>query len=196
MWHKFFSKIVRFLDPRLDRFRDQSTPAQSQAKPNPKYTPATLSDFIDVLRRTPRSVLSNRDRNRIAAIMSFDDRTINDLMAPRSQMVFVKKSEVLGPLILDKLYQSGFTSFPVVDSKEKVIGILHTEALNTLEIKKTDRAGEYLDPSVSYLHTTDTLQFAVEEIERLGNYYFLVLDNSEQLVGCFTIQMLLSYLLN
>ena len=111
-------------------------------------------------------------------------------------MVFVNDQEILGPLTLDKLYQSGFTNFPVIDDKENVLGIIHTEALNTLAVKKTDRAHKYLDTNVFYLHINDPLQFAVEEIERTNGYYFLVLDDHDSLAGFFTIQMLLDYLLN
>ena len=182
-------KFVKFIDPRLEKYRGKkpATPI--------KYTPQTLPEFIDVLKRTPRSILSSKDRDRIAAIMSFDDRTIASLMIPKDKMVFVGHKEVLGPLVLDKLYKSGFTNFPVVDEKGKVKGVIHTEALNALEIKKTDRADKYLDKSVRYLHLNDSLQFAVEEIERTNCYYFLVLNDSEDMVGCFTIQILLDYLL-
>lgn len=187
MLEDLMQKFVKFVDPKLEKFRT--------AKVTPKYTPKTLPEFIDLLKRTPRNILTNKDRDRIAAIMSFDSRTVNNLMAPKNKMVFVKDKEVLGPLVLDKLYKSGFTNFPVVDSKDKVLGIIHTEALNTLEIKKTDRASKYLDPSVNYLHINDSLQFAVEEIERTNSYYFLVLDENDSLAGFFTIQMLLDYLL-
>ena len=189
MWFNFCQKITRFLDPKLEKYREnKNTPAH-------KYTPKTLEDFISVLQRTPRSILSSQDRGRIAAIMSFDNRTVANLMIPKSQMVFVSNKEILGPLVLDKLYKSGFTNFPVIDNKEKVVGIIHTEALNTLAIKKTDRAEKYLDRAVNYLHTSDSLKFAVEEIERTNSYYFLVLDHNESLAGFFTIQMLLDYLL-
>ena len=183
-------KFVKFIDPKLEKYRPKKSPA-----PIPKYTPKTLPEFIDVLKRTPRNILSSTDRDRIAAIMSFDDRTVGNLMVPKSKMIFVSDKEILGPLMLDKLYKSGFTNFPVVDSKDKVLGIIHTEALNALEIKKTDRATKYLDRTVNYLHTSDTLQFAIDEIERTNSYYFLVLNDTNALAGFFTTQMLLDYLL-
>ncbi len=189
MLENLIRKFVKFIDPKLEKYRHPRASA-------PKYTPKTLPEFIDLLKRTPKTILSGRDRNRIAAIMNFDNRTINELMTPKEKMVFVNEKEVLGPLVLDKLYKSGFTNFPVINNKEKVIGIIHTEALNALEIKKTDRASKYLDPTVNYLHLNDSLQFAVEEIERTNSYYFLVLDDSESLAGFFTIQMLLDYLLS
>lgn len=189
MLEDILSKFVKFIDPKLEKYRNSK-------KPTPKYTPKTLPEFIDLLKRTPKSILSDRDRNRIASIMSFENRTVNDLMAKKSEMIFVNEKEVLGPLMLDKLYKSGFTNFPVVDNKNKVLGIIHTEALNALEIKKTDRASKYLDKNVSYLHINDSLQFAVEEIERTNSYYFLVLNDDDSLAGFFTTQMLLDYLLS
>lgn len=190
MFDELMRKFVSWLDPKLERFREKKAPAKPK-----KYTPTSLEDFIDILRRTPKSILSDTDRNRIAAIMSFEDRKISDLMVQKDEMVFVDSKEILGPLVLDKLYKSGFTNFPVIDAKGKVKGVIHTEALNTLEIKKTDRADKYIDKNFNYLHTNDSLQFAVEEIERTNSYYFLVLDPSNSLAGFFTIQMLLDYLL-
>ena len=157
--------------------------------------PKSLEDFVKMIQLTPRSVLSSNDRRRLAAVMSFDERRVIDLMVEKNKMVFVSAEEVLGPLMLDKLYKSGFTNFPVIDSKEKVVGILSTESLNNLSIKKTDKAENYVDKRVFYLHTKDSLNFAVEEIIRTNGYYFLVLDSMEKIVGCFTTEILLHYLI-
>ena len=189
MWHELLCKIVKYLDPKLEKYRVRKKTVK------PKFAPKSLGEFISVLQRTPKSILSDQDRSRIAAVMSFEDRKVEDLMVPKSKIVFVNAKDVLGPLVLDKLYKSGFTNFPVVDNNEKVQGIIHTEALNALEIKKTDRAEKYMDKNVNYLHTTDTLSFAVEEIERTNSYYFLILAPDNSLAGFFTIQMLLDYLL-
>ena len=157
--------------------------------------PESLEEFVKLIQATPWSVLPMKSRERIAAVMSFDDRIVGDLMVGRDKMVFVDENDLLGPLMLDKLYKSGFTNFPVVNSREQVRGVIHTEALNALEVRKTDRAKKYMDTKVCYLHVDDSLQFAVAEIERTNSYYFLVLDKAERLAGFFTVEMLLSYLL-
>ena len=159
-----------------------------------KVEPRTMEELVEVMRRMPRNVLTSRDRKRIAAVMSFDERTVEELMVGREKMVFVGEDELLGPLTLDKLYKSGFTNFPVVDGRERVRGVIHTEALNALEIKKTDKAKKYM-VEACYLHVGDSLKFVVEEIERTNSYYFLVLDKEERLAGFFTVYMLLKYLL-
>lgn len=193
MWLKFWQKIVRFIDPKLEKYRVKREAPGPTKKVEPKYTPRTLEDFVGVVQRTPKSVLSARDRKRIAAVMSFDERTVGDLMVPKSKMIFVSGDEMLGPLVLDKLYKSGFMDFPVVDAKDKVKGIINTEALNALEIRKMEKAEKYVDKNVWYLHENDLLSFAVEEIRRTNGHYYLVRDEREELVGFFTLQMLLDY---
>ena len=164
MFERLMRKIVSLLEKKKKKFRPK------KATPVRKYIPESLEDFIGVIQRTPKSILSSKDRERIAAVMSFNDRTVGDLMALKNKIVFVKRKEVLGPLVLDKLYKSGFT-------------------------KKTDLAEHYMDKNVNYLHINDSLKRAVEEIERTNSYYFLVKDEKEELVGCFTIQMLMDYLI-
>lgn len=188
MLEELMRKFTKIIDPKLEKYRPSKSPT--------KYTPKTLPDFIDLMRRTPKDILTTKDRSRIAAIMNFDNRTVGDLMAPKDKIIFVNEKEILGPLVLDKLYKSGFTNFPVINAKKEILGIIHTEALNTLEIKKTDHASKYLDSAVNYLHVNDSLQFAVKEIERTNSYYFLVQDENNSLAGFFTIQMLLDYLLS
>lgn len=186
MWQRFLQKLVKWLDPKLDKYRVK--------KKTPPYTPKTLEEFIGVMQRTPRTILSEKDRERIAAVMSFDERTVGELMTPKSKMVFVKKNEMLGPLTLDKLYKSGFLNFPVVDAKEKVVGVLHTEALNALEVRETDTAEKYIDKKVYYLHTKDSLKHTRDEIIRTNSCYFLVLSEKEELMGFLTIEMIFEYL--
>lgn len=180
-------KLVAYLDPKLDRYRPK--------KVAPKFTPRNLAEFIDVVRRTPRDILSAKDRARLSAVMSFDERIVRDLMIPKKDIVFVYENDFLGPLTLDKLYKSGFTHFPVIDMKDHVKGIIHTEALNALEIKTADRASKYLDEKVYYLHETDSLDFAVAEFLRTNYFYYLVLDQKEELVGLLTIDRVLAFLL-
>ena len=182
-------RFTKWIDPKLEKYRGHHSGVK------PKYIPKTLEDFIGVIQRTPKSVLSSEDRERIAAVMSFDERTVGDLMLPKSKMVFVKDSEMLGPLVLDKLYKSGFTNFPVIDAKEKVKGFINTEALNALEIRKMEKADKYVDNKVNYLHEKDSLKTVVDEIAQKNGYYYLVLDEKNELVGFFTVQMLLDYLI-
>lgn len=189
------------LSPELSSHRAHSPSNSPRPVVSPTFSdaaemaPQTTGEFIEIIKKTPKSVLSAKDRRRIAAVMSFDAKKVRDLMVPRSKMIFVRETELLGPLTLDKLYKSGFNIFPVVNSRDHVLGVIHTESLNALEIRDTKRAADFIDPEVQYLHNSDSLKTAISEIEHTGSLYFLVLDELDTLTGCFTIKQLLDYLL-
>ena len=63
--------------------------------PVPKYTPKTLKEFADVMRRTPKSVLSMEDRKKISSVMCFSERKIEDIMIKKDEMVFVYEKDFL-----------------------------------------------------------------------------------------------------
>lgn len=186
-------KIVRWLDPKLEKYRPPK-PAPKPVKSQP-YTPASEQDLVGVLKRTPREILSDRQREIIAAAMQFPYVHAREIMIPRSDITFVSQDEVLGPLVLDKLYKSGYAHFPVVDARRHVIGLLHTEALNSLEVRETDVAKNFLDPNVYYVRADYSLEQVLAAFLRTNCYFFLVIDREARLVGMLTYEMLTDYLL-
>lgn len=189
--NNFMEKIVSAIDPKLERYRKKEEPAKL-----PPYVPESLTDFIGVLKRTPKEILSSKQRAIIASSMSFTERKVSDVMMPRPEITFVYEHDFLGPLMLDKLYKSGSSHFPVLSSDgRQVIGVIHTDQLNSLEIKNTDRATKYLDSKVYFLRDDYTLEQAMAAFLRTNCFFFVVIDRTGQLVGLLTYKMLVAYLL-
>ena len=221
----FLASFAKWVDPKLEKYRTTAarkfTPATNQHTPTKTtpntevksqptnltpaqpqhttetqpYTPRSIEDFLDVMKRTPRTVLGQRERHVIATIMNFPDVKVSEIMLPPSAITYVNDDEVLGPLVLDRLYKSGYQHFPVIDSRHRIIGLIHTTALNSLEIKQTNHAREILDPKVYYLRADYTLNQALAAFLRTNCYFFIVVDRYERIVGMLTYQMLIDYLL-
>lgn len=221
----FLASFAKWVDPKLEKYRVPTarklssvsekhtpaksaeitgvkssaknlTPADTKLTPSAKpYTPKSIEEFLDVMKRTPRSVLDRRERHVIATIMNFPNVKVSEIMLPPSAITYVNDNEVLGPLTLDHLYKSGYQHFPVIDSRHRIIGLIHTTALNSLEIKQTSHAREILDPKVYYLREDYTLNQALAAFLRTNCYFFLVVDRFEHIVGMLTYQMLIDYLL-
>lgn len=172
-------KIVRTLDPKFEKYRTKEKP----------YAPKTKQELIEVLARTPKSVLSNEERDIIAAAMTFKAQPVSALMLPKSKMTFVHENDFLGPLMLDKLYKSGFEHFPVLGASGRITGLLHTRELNSLHVKETDRAVKYLDENVYYIRADHTLEMAMAAFLRTNSYFFIVVDKGEKPVGLITYSM-------
>jgi len=191
--HQFISKIVTWLDPKLDKFRQPKPKTEKKLVP-----PETLEDFIKLLKATPRSVLSSTDRAAIASAINFKDRRVGDVMIKKDNIIFIHENDFLGPLMLDKLYQSGFSHFPVISSDgRKIVGIIDTKKLNSLDVKSSaaDRAGKYLDSTVYYLRDDYTLDMAMAAFLRTNSFFFIVVDSDGHPVGQLTYQILVEHLL-
>ena len=178
-------KIVSWLDPKLESYRPKRK----------AYCPETLPQLLNVLRRTPKTVLSDEQRDIIAAARNFKDCYVNKLMIPEHKITYVSEKEVLGPLTLDKLYKSGNLHFPVINSRKEIIGILHTDALNSLKIKETDTAANFVDPKVYYVRNDYTLNQALAAFIRTNCYFFLVINSENDIVGLLTYDSLVKYIL-
>lgn len=187
----FMKKFTKWVDPKLEKYREPKKPEEL-----PPYAPKDLEDFIGIMRRAPQNVLTGKDRALIAACMSFKDRKVEEIMMPRAEITFVYEHDFLGPLMLDRLYKSGSSHFPVLSSDgHQVVGLISTEKLNSLEIKNTDRASNYIDKKVYYLRSDYTLEQAMSAFLRTNCFFFIVIDKTGSLVGLLTYKMLVAYLL-
>ncbi len=157
--------------------------------------PESLADLFWILKKTPPSVLSDEERELIVAAMTFNERRVRDVMLKKTKMVMVKEDEVLGPLVLDKLYKSGYSHFPVRARNGEIIGVLHTESLNSLEIKETDTAKKYMDPQVYFVRDDYTLEQAMAAFIRTNCYFFIVVNKRAEVVGMTSFERLIKLLL-
>ena len=212
-------RFIAWLDPKLDRFRapenrigensiarnrtaDQRAAQGSVEKSHspipPSYSPKTLKEFLAVVKRTPLSVLSAEDRATMASAISFRERRVSDIMLPRGKITFVHEHDFMGPLTLDRLYQSGQTHFPVLSKDGKqLIGVIHTSALNSLDVKSSaaDRASKYVDPTIYYLRDDYTLEQALATFLRTNSFFYMVINRSGHTVGLLSYETLTTHLL-
>jgi len=186
--NKFMVWLANFLGPKLDKYR------KNEDEVPEIFLPETEEDLVWVLKKLPEDVLKSSDREKIMAAMSFSTKKVRDIMLSRTEITFVHVNDFMGPLTLDKLYQSGFAHFPVLDVKGGIAGIIHTSSLNSLEIKDTDRAASFLDKKVFYMRNDYTLPMALSAFLRTNSYFFMVVNHDGQVVGLLTLKMLISRL--
>ena len=185
LFFKLMKKIVKSLDPKLEKYRAK----------NPPYTPSSKEELITLLSRTPKTILSTEERTIIASAMSFSSKPVSSVMLDKSAITFVHENDFLGPLTLNELYKSGFEHFPVLGASGRITGLLHTRELNSLALKETDRAAKYLDENVYYIREDHTLEMALAAFLRTNCHFFIVIDRAERPVGLLTYEMVASALL-
>ena len=155
--------------------------------------PENYDEIIEIL--VKNEVLSKTEKKRVAAILSFDETKVGDLMIPYGEIEFLHEDDVLGPIMLDKLYKSGFTDFPVIDKTGRILGTLSTRLLNRLEIKEEILAKEVELDKVFYVRNDYSVANFLAAALRTRTNYFIVCDKFKRTVGVISLDLVLEWLL-
>ncbi|RYX79285.1 CBS domain-containing protein [bacterium] len=136
------------------------------------------------------AIINAAEKDMLLHGLRFSERTVDELMVPKSQIVTVKKDELLGPLVLDDLHKTGHNRFPVIDHDlNSIIGILHLRDLLTLDSGRTTSTAEKaMDTKVEYIHETDTLRQALSAFLYHHHHLLIVINKSGETVGLLTIE--------
>lgn len=186
----FMRRFVAFLDPKLAPYRPPTPPTPPPAP----WVPEDTADFIKLIQRTPKAVLSSKQRRILATVMSAHTLTVRDLMLPASPEFFLRSTQVLSPSILDHLYQSGLSHFPVFDAKKHLLGILDATPLFNLENLSATSIKDLLNPQVFFLNESYTLSQAISAFLRTNQPFFLVVNKYQTITGFFSLELLFTHL--
>ena len=192
-----------------DRLRDAGRPAAeklvSGARPILKWLRArdvvvsdsTLnshSELIELVRRSP-GVLSKDERERLEASLKFDGKRVGDVMTPRSMIKAVEANETLGPLVIDELYKTGFSRFPVYSKDlDHIEGVLYLHDL--LDLKKgSQTAKKAMQPKVYFIGENKSLTHALHGFLSSKKHLFVVVNNYRETVGLLSLEDVMEQLL-
>lgn len=144
------------------------------------------------------TTLTHDEKQLIASGLSFGNKTAESVMTPRSVIDSVKKSELLGPLVLDDLHKTGHSRLPVIDGDiDHVVGVLHTRDLLVIDsVKKhTPKVETVMEPHVYYIRQDQTLDHALAAFLKTHHHLFIVVNEYRETVGLLTLEDVIEALL-
>ena len=140
-------------------------------------------------------VLTRDELTRLQASLGFDAHTVEDIMTPISVVDVANVRDSLGPLVLDDLFKTGHSRFPVIDGDvHHVVGILYLhDIINLKSAKPTVK--EAMDPRVHYIHQNQTLEHALNGFLKSHRHLFVVVNDYRETVGVLSLEDVLETLL-
>lgn len=184
LFYKMMSKIVRSLDPKLERFRPP--------KRSVPYVPKNRRDFEGVLNRSSEAIISEQQKYIVAALLRLDIIRTKDLMLPKNKMALLKEDEKLSMFTLDRLSKSGTNIFPVINKEGQVLGVIHQEDIDIARVSEDDNISPYLDKKLYYVRPDYTIEQLFSVFLRTGQGYAIVIDEKMHLVGAVSLERLFS----
>ena len=196
---------VRFVEALADRLRDSALPALEKIAVAGRPVLRWLRDrdsvsgdairlnsqaeLLELLKRSP-GILTAVQQQRLAANLAFDTKIVEEIMTPRTVIKAVEANETLGPLLLDELYKTGFSRFPVYRADvDHVVGMLYLHDL--LDVKtgsKTKTAEKAMHPKVFYIHEQESLTRALHGFLKTRHHLFVVVNEYRETVGLLSLE--------
>lgn len=194
----FLFRIVDTLRPilrPLSRFLPKTEPPAAQ----PVYE---REDLLDLLRRQNRSRHNRIPEQELKMALSalvFADKKVADAMTPRAKVRFVAENEVVGPALMDELFNTGFKRFPVVKGSAKtatpqITGTLYLSALLD-HLEQGGKVADIAKKHVSFINESSDLHQALDAIQKNEHHLLIVINNFEEVIGVLTFEDVVAQIL-
>jgi hemolysin (HlyC) family protein len=153
--------------------------------------PQDRAELLSVLREASERGLVDADAlTMLEGVLEVGDLKVRDIMVPRTQMVFVRRSDPVAR-ILPVVVESGHSRVPVMDEdRDDIVGILLAKdllRLSTASSRERFDIREYMRPAV-FVPESKRLDVLLKEFRRNRNHMAIVVDEYGGVAGLCTIE--------
>lgn len=190
---RLFTKILRVVSPLL-RFVERFT--GSWLGRNEIRRINSKEELLDILEHTriENDPFSSDELVIAVHALTFGDKKITEIMTPRSVVKSVRSSDILSPVLLGELHDSGFSRFPVTETeKGNYVGTLYSKDLSSLHGNKL--VGQVMRSELYYVNEFTPLDNVLNAFLRTQHHLFLVVNEFEEVTGIITIEDVLEQII-
>lgn len=138
---------------------------------------------------TSGHVLDDDQRTIIRNGIDWHGTLVRSVMTKRSDIVSIKHTELLGPLVLDDLHRTGHNRFPVTKGGlDTIVGTLDiTELLEIDSGKSSQTAEKAMSPQALRIEQDAPLPEALALLQKSRQHVLVVIDGGGKTVGLVTL---------
>ena len=146
------------------------------------------TELMGILEEHGGSTLKH-DEERIArGALTFSEKTIREIMTPRSMVTGIEQDRILDPDTVEDLRLSGYSRFPVYDeSLDQVTGILYAQQLIDPAMRGKP-VEQVKSTAVYFVNENSTLNHALNAFIKTKNHLFMVVNQFSEFVGVVSIE--------
>ena len=153
------------------------------------YTREDLLQLMEIARKQSGSGFLPGELDIVSHALAFGDKLVRDVMTPKRVVRCVRAGDVVGPVLMGELHETGHSRFPVYEGNgeaEKVIGVLFVHDM----VQRMDSrpVRELMHPRVRYVHEDYTLYQTLQAFLKTKQHLFVVVNEFEEYVGIITIE--------
>lgn len=151
--------------------------------------PKNKEQLITLLRDAQiRSLIDSETLAMIEGVILFSQMKVRDIMLPKKQMTCISEEANFNEIITI-VTQSGHSRFPVTDSKNDVIGVLHAKDLLLAQTKQTAEFDLHdMIRHATFVPESKRLDILLSEFRSNRNHMAIVVDEYGELAGFVTLE--------
>ncbi len=148
---------------------------------------ADLIELIEQQKGLPDSRIPVDELAMVLHSLSFGEKTVESIMVPKRAVKTIGEQDLIGPILMDELYESTYSRFPVVgDEPDELTGILHLRDM--VAARSGGMVRDVMKPNVHYIHEEQRLYQVLHAFLTTKQSLFVVIDSDERYVGIVTIE--------
>lgn len=190
--HDIALKLYRRIEPSLlDTF--ERVPLLGNLLRVETYVPHDQKlESLEHLRHLVESsghVLSPDQQTIITRGLDWHTTPVGDIMTTVKDIVTIKRTELLGPLVLDDLHRSGHDRFPVTGKGvDDIVGILDvTQLLDITSGKRSETVEKVMSGQALRIQSDESLPAALSMLERSHLHMLVVVNPDGNTAGVITL---------
>ncbi len=162
------------------------------------YEKEDLLELLKSQKAQPDNRFGELELAIIKGAMTFGDKTIGQVMSPRTKLKLVTPNEPVGPLLMDELHASGQAAYPVVKEASRsasleVVGTLYLSDL--VHYEGSGKVRELMRPQVYFINESQDLREALAAFIKTRAHLLVAVNNFEEVTGTLTIEQVLEQIL-
>lgn len=158
------------------------------------YEKEDLVDLLERQQQIPENRISAADIDMLVHVLQFGDLKVQDAYIPIRLVTLVNANDAIGPALMDDLYKSGFSRFPVYEDEQKhIVGTLYLRDL--VKKQKKGFVHDVMREDVYYVHEDFTLQQVLQAFIKTKHHLFIVVNSFEEFTGIITIEDILEQII-
>lgn len=189
----YIERILRFLFPILRWFERW---VGRWIQPEPMLLIQSKDELLEILHHNADEFDNiHKDELKIAeSALTFGDKLVGDHMTPLNTVKFVANSELLAPVLLGELHDSGHSRFPVYEgNNQHVVGTLYLKDATKLKTPKP--TSELMRAEVYYINEQAALDHALNAFLKTKHHLFIVVNEFEDVVGVLSVEDVLEQII-
>lgn len=193
LYERYEGRMLQLMErhPRIFRAIRSVAPV-----PNDAYDIESKEELLEMIEKSG-DALGSHEKKLLINSLKFDSVTVKDVMTPRSVVETISHDEVLGPLVLNDLYKTGHSRFPVVgEDVDHIVGVLYVRDLLVVNSStQSQKVSQLMDEEVCFIHEEQDLAYALKAFIRTEKLLFVVVNSYRETVGIITLEDVIEALL-